>query len=77
MPGSVNPNQKQAETDARLETWCTVDNGERFGRYCIKGALEGKAYGEANKGDIEALNKINDFVWLREKFVESMKKKIT
>ena len=28
-----------------------VDNGERFGRYCIKGALEGKAYGEAHKGD--------------------------
>ena len=77
LASSVNPNQKQEETDARLETWCTVDNGERFGRYCIKGALEGKAYGEANKGDVEALNKINDYEWLREQFVASMKKRIT
>ena len=77
LASSVNPNQKQAETDARLETWTTVDNGERFGRYCIKGALEGKAYGEENKGDVEALNKINDFDWLREQFVASMKKRIT
>ena len=75
LASSVNPNQKQEETDARLETWCTVDNGGRFGRYCIKGANEGKAYGLANKDNVEALNKINDFEWLREQFVESMKKK--
>ena len=77
LASTVNPNQKQEETDARLEAWCTVDNGERFGRYCIKGALEGKAYGEANKDNIEALNKINDYEWLREQFVQSMKKRIT
>ena len=77
LASSVNPNQKQAETNARLEAWCTVDNGERFGRYCIKGALEGKAYGLENKDNVEALNKINDYEWLREQFVESMKKKIT
>ena len=77
LASSVNPNQKQAETDARLEAWCTIDNGERFGRYCIKGALEGKAYGLENKDNVEALNKINDYEWLREQFVESMKKKIT
>lgn len=77
LASAVNPNQKQDETDARLETWCTVDNGGRFGRYCIKGALEGKAYGLEHKGDIEALNKINDFEWLREQFVASMKKRIT
>ena len=55
----------------------TIDNGERFGRYCIKGANEGKTYGLEHKDDIEALNKINDFEWLREQFVASMKKKIT
>ena len=76
LASKVNPNQKENETNERLEAWCTVDNGERFGRYCIKGALEGKAYGEANAGDTEALNKINDYEWLREQFVESMKKKI-
>lgn len=64
------------ETIDRLETWCTVDNGARFGRYCIKGANEGKAYGEAHADDVDALNKINDFEWLREQFVESMKNNI-
>lgn len=77
LASRVNPNQKEDETSRRLETWCTVDNGERFGRYCIKGALEGKAYGEANRDNVEALNKINDFEWLREQFVESMKKRIS
>ena len=77
LASAVNPNQKQAETDERLEAWCTVDNGARFGRYCLKGALEGKAYGEANKDNIEALNKINDYEWLREQFVASMKKRVT
>jgi len=63
------------ETVDRLETWCTVDSGERFGRYCLKGANEGKAYGEEHANDIDALNKINDFEWLREQFVASMKKR--
>ena len=65
------------ETIDRLEAWTTVDNGARFGRYCIKGALEGKAYGEEHADDVDALNKINDFEWLREQFVASMKKRIT
>lgn len=65
------------ETVDRLDTWCTVDNGARFGRYCIKGALEGKAYGIEHADDVDALNKINDFEWLREQFVASMKKRIT
>ena len=77
LASSVNPNQRQLETDARLETWCTVDNGGRFGRYCIKGALEGKAYGIEHKDDTDALSKINDFEWLREQFVASMKKRIS
>lgn len=73
LSSGINPNNPSAETLERLETWCTVDNGARFGRYCIKGANEGKAYGEANKDNVEALNKINDFEWLREQFVLSMK----
>lgn len=65
------------QTIDRLEGWTTVDNGSRFGRYCIKGALEGKAYGEEFADNVEELNKINDFDWLRERFVESMKKRIS
>ena len=55
LASKVNPNQKTAESNERLEAWCTIDNGERFGRYCIKGALEGKAYGLENKDNVEAL----------------------
>jgi len=76
LASAINPNSPKQETIDRLETWCTVDTGGRFGRYCIKGALEGKAYGEEHKDDLEALNKINDFEWLREQFVESMKKRV-
>jgi hypothetical protein len=43
----------------------------------LKGALEGKAYGLENKDNVEALTKINDFEWLREQFVASMKKRVT
>ena len=77
LASQINPNAPVKETEERLETWCTVDQGGRFGRYCIKGANEGKAYGIEHKDDVEALNKINDFEWLREQFVESMKKRIS
>jgi len=77
LASQINPNAPKQETQERLDAWTTVDNGGRFGRYCIKGALEGKAYGEENKDDVEALNKINDFEWLREQFVASMKKRIS
>ncbi len=77
LSSQINPNAPVKETADRLETWCTVDEGGRFGRYCIKGANEGKAYGIEHKDDVEALNKINDFEWLREQFVESMKKRIS
>jgi hypothetical protein len=76
LSSGINPNNPQQETIDRLETWCTVDNGARFGRYSIKGAVEGRAYGEEHKDDVDALNKINDFEWLREQFVASMKKQI-
>lgn len=76
LASGINPNNPSEETLDRLKCWTTTDNGARFGRYCIKGAIEGKAYGEQYKDDIEALNKINDFEWLRKQFVSSMKKQI-
>ena len=76
LASRINPNQVDEQTQHRLDTWCNVDNGERFGRYCIKGANEGREYGEANRDNVEALNKINDYEWLREQFINNMKKKI-
>ena len=48
----------------RLKIWCTVAEG-KFAEESIKGANSGKQYGEENKGNKDALAKINDFEWLQ------------
>ena len=60
--------QKDIETDKRLHTWCTRGKTKPFGEYAIRGALEGKAYGEKHKDSPEDLQRINDFDWLQEHF---------
>tara|TARA_R110000868_G_scaffold81659_2_gene230948 strand:+ start:14327 stop:18802 length:4476 start_codon:yes stop_codon:yes gene_type:complete len=60
--------QLDEETEFRLGVWCSRGKDKPFGEYCIAGANAGKAYGEANRGNLEALRKINDFDWLRNKF---------
>ena len=62
--------QYEEETKLRLDTWCSVGSEMPFGEYAIKGAQAGRAYGETNKNNPAALNKINDFDWLQEKFSE-------
>ena len=69
LSGKAIDRQVDSETEQRLETWCTVANGE-YGDYAIAGALAGKAYGEYNRGDFEALAKINNFDWLKEQYKE-------
>ncbi len=56
------------ETDHRLKIWCTEGIENKYGEYAIDGAIEGKKYGESNIGNLQALSKINDFDWLKEKF---------
>ncbi len=51
------------ESKLRLDTWCTVATGD-FSEFAISGALAGKAYGQNNASNKEALGKINDFAWL-------------
>ena len=60
--------QYEEETKLRLDTWCSVGVEKPFGTYAIKGAQAGRLYGETNKNNPEALNKINDFDWLQEQF---------
>ena len=55
-------------SNSRLSIWCTVGVDRPFGKYAIAGAIAGKLYGEENSENIEALKKINDFDWLKEKF---------
>lgn len=56
------------ETDQRLKIWCSEGIENKYGEYAIEGAIEGKKYGESNIGNLEALSKINDFDWLRDRF---------
>jgi hypothetical protein len=68
LSSAVIDRQKQGETDARLNAWCTLGKDRQYGEYAIAGAIAGREYGTANKGNIEALKKINDFDWLRNKY---------
>jgi hypothetical protein len=55
----------------RLDAWCNrAIEGARFADWCIKGAREGRAYGEAHAEDEAGLGKINDYAWMRARFRE-------
>ena len=60
--------QNNKETEIRLSQWCTKGEDKPFGKYCIAGAVAGKAYCEKYKGNTSALKKINDFDWLERLF---------
>ena len=60
--------QLDEETEFRLNAWCTRGKDKPFGQTCIAGANAGKEYGETNRGNLEALRKINDFEWLSNQF---------
>jgi hypothetical protein len=60
--------QYEEETKLRLDIWCSAGVEQPFGAYAIAGAQAGRHYGETNKNNPDALNKINDFEWLQEQF---------
>ena len=68
LSSKVIQGQNDKETEIRLNEWCTKGKNKPFGEYCIAGANAGKAYGQKWKGNATKLKKINDFVWLKEKF---------
>ena len=68
LSSKVIDRQKNQETEERLHTWCTVGEDQPFGEYVIMGANDGKEYGEKHRSDVVALQKINDFSWLKEYF---------
>jgi len=77
LSSNIISNSRVQENQERLDKWTTVDNGARFGRYALRGAKDGAAYGERFAKSPEQLAKINDFDWLKEQFLQSMKKKLT
>jgi hypothetical protein len=70
LSSKIIDRQKNEETMHRLDVWCTLGSNRPFGQEAIAGAKAGKEYGSANKDNLEALKKINDFDWLKRKFNE-------
>ncbi len=56
------------ETDSRLGVWCTEGKDRPFGEFSIGGAIEGRSYGYDSIGDNDALVKINDYDWLKQRY---------
>jgi hypothetical protein len=68
LSSKVIDRQKDDETERRLKIWCSIGRDKPFGEYALAGARAGMEYGSANKGNIDALKRINDFDWLKEQF---------
>jgi hypothetical protein len=60
-------NNDDTESLERLNTWCNYATGD-FAEFVLKGANLGKQYGLKNTNDLVALQKINDFAWLKQVF---------
>ena len=61
--------QVSAETEHRLNTWCTTGEDTVYGKYAIAGAISGKHFGELHKNNSDMLKKINDFKWLHDQWM--------
>ena len=70
LASKIIEEQKDDETNARLDIWCTKGANEQFGNYAIAGAKAGRQWGLDNKDNLEQLNLINDFDWLEKRFNE-------
>jgi hypothetical protein len=57
------------ENEERLNTWCTKGEEERFGKYCINGAIAGKEFGSNQDNDMLL---INDYEWLKSEFIKEV-----
>lgn len=68
LAASAIKNGNAAETEGRLNTWCTVGEARVNGDFVIAGARAGKEFGTANRNNPAMLSRINDFSWLREQF---------
>ena len=67
LSSQVIDRQDSSESTERLDVWCNVAQGD-YANHAIEGAIAGRKYGEQNRGNLDALKKINDFEWLKEKF---------
>ncbi len=57
-----------ADSRERLEGWLHPVADADFSKEAKRGAEEGCAYAQANRNDVEALARINDYEWLRNRY---------
>ena len=67
LSSKIISGQLDAETEYRLNAWCTIGNGE-FGEYSINGAIKGEEFGKMYSNQPEMIRLINDFDWLKERY---------
>ena len=60
--------KEDAESKERLEGWLNPLADADFSKEAKLGAEEGRAYALANHNDLEALARINDYEWLRNRY---------
>lgn len=68
LSSKVIDGQVDEETSKRLDTWCTIGGDRPHGHACMRGALAGRAFGEANAGDMDRLKLINDHIWMASRY---------
>ena len=64
LSSKIIDRQNNNETEERLAAWCSATSDKN----ALKGALAGRAYGQKNASNKEALGKINDFTWLQDQW---------
>jgi hypothetical protein len=72
LSSNIIDNNKQVDDAYRLRVWCERGEDRRYGDYAILGANQGRDFGQHYKNNTKALNKINDWEWLKEKFNEAL-----
>lgn len=71
LSSKVIDNQKDVETEQRLDAWCNLGADRINGIWTIKGAKAGRAYGRANRSNLASLMNINDMDWMIKRFEEN------
>jgi len=72
LSSNIIDHNKQIDDSYRLEVWCTRGENRRYGEYAILGAQQGRDFGTHYRNNTDALRKINDWNWLKEKFNEAL-----
>jgi hypothetical protein len=72
LSSSIIENGDNVDNEYRLDVWKTRGKNRPFGLECTLGAKQGADFGFHYRGQVNILNKINDFDWLHETYEEAM-----